>query len=205
MWRALRDSPLIVSREQDSTDQAGRGDADDLGDVLDLAIPSYQWIGRVYLGKLIKSSTSVSASSIRAASLGIGSDLIGEPGLRGTGFYGAFDCQVALLSGQSAVAVAARWLDRLKLLEVELGDVLQPVGQFRSFEVVRDVVGPGPMFAVQSDQRRHRSALRRGRGGRCCAGSGGGDVISGNAESDCQSRLSRFGMAWVGRSGLLFF
>jgi hypothetical protein len=83
-----RDSPLIVSREQDSTDQAGSGDADDPGEALDLTIRSYQWIGRVdlrpvVLGKLIKASTSVSASSIRAASLGIGSDLIGDPGLRG--------------------------------------------------------------------------------------------------------------------------
>jgi hypothetical protein len=192
---------LIVSREQDSTDQAGRGGADDLGDVLDLAIPSYQWIGRVDFGKLIKSSTSVSASSIRAASLGIGSGLIGEPGLRGTGFYEAFDCQVALLSGQSAVAVAARWLDRLKLLEVELGDVLQPVGQFRSFEVVLDVVGPGPMFAVQSDQRRHRPPYAEAVAGDAARA----PRVSGNAESDCQSRLSRFGMAWVARSGLLFF
>ena len=57
--------------------------------------------------------------------------------------HGAFDCHVAFLSGQSAVPVAAWWLDRLKLLEVELGDALQPVGQFRSFEVVREVVEPG--------------------------------------------------------------
>jgi hypothetical protein len=79
---------LIVPREQDGTDQAGRGDADDLGAALDLAIQLYQWIGRVelgpvVLGKLIKASRSVSASSIRAASLAIGSDLIGDPGLRG--------------------------------------------------------------------------------------------------------------------------
>jgi hypothetical protein len=80
---------LIVRREQDGTDQAGRGDADDLGAALVLAIQSYQWIGRVelgtvVLGKLIKASTSAfSASSIRAASLAIGSDLIGDPGLRG--------------------------------------------------------------------------------------------------------------------------
>jgi hypothetical protein len=97
----------------------------------------------VVLGKLIKSSTSVSASSIRAASLGIGSDLIGDPACAGAGLHVALDCHGAFLSGQSAVAVAARWLDLLKLLEVELGDGLQLVGQFRSFEVVRDVVEPG--------------------------------------------------------------
>lgn len=62
----------------------------------------------------------------------------------------AFDCHVAFLSGQSAVAVAAWWLDRLKLLEVELGDGLQPVGQFRSFEVVRDVVEPGAGGAARA-------------------------------------------------------
>jgi hypothetical protein len=69
-----RDSPLIVLLEQDGTDQAGNGDADNLGAALDLTVQSYQWIGRVDLGpvvpgKLIKASTSVSASSIRAASL----------------------------------------------------------------------------------------------------------------------------------------
>src|SRR5271165_2257206 len=84
-----------------------------------------------------------------------------------------FDCQVAFLLGQSVAAVAAWGLDRLKLLEVEFGDSLQLVGQSRSFEVVRDVVEPGAVFVLQSDQRRHRcrpahgpwrEALRRGRG-----------------------------------------
>jgi hypothetical protein len=65
---------LIVLLEQDGTDQAGDGDADNLGAALDLTVQSYQWIGRVDLGpvvpgKLIRASTAVSASSIRAASL----------------------------------------------------------------------------------------------------------------------------------------
>jgi hypothetical protein len=46
-----RDSPLIVSREQDSTDQAGSGDADDLGDALDLTIPSSSGLAGWILGR----------------------------------------------------------------------------------------------------------------------------------------------------------
>src|SRR5271156_608906 len=81
------DRPFIVLLEQDGADQADNGlligeDADDLGAALDLAVQPFQRIGRVdlgpvvprfregrLLGKLIKASTSVSASSIRAASL----------------------------------------------------------------------------------------------------------------------------------------
>src|SRR5262249_27929027 len=56
----------------------------------------------------------------------------------------------------SVPAVAARQVDRLELLEVEVGDHLELVGQSRSFEVVRQVVEPGAVFVLQSDQRRHR-------------------------------------------------
>jgi len=78
------------------------------------------------------------------------------PACAGAGLYGAFDCQVAFLPDQSVAAVAARWLDRLKVLEVELGDGPQLIGRARSFEVVRDVVEPGAVFLPQTDQ-----------GGRC--------------------------------------
>ena len=73
------DRPFIILLEQDGAGQAGNGvligeDADDLGAALDLAVQPFQRIGRVdlgpgSLGKLIKASTSVSASSIWAASL----------------------------------------------------------------------------------------------------------------------------------------
>ena len=73
------DRPFIVLLEQDGADQAGDGvligeDADNFGAALDLTVQPFQRIGRVDLGpvvfgKLIKASTSVSASSIRAASL----------------------------------------------------------------------------------------------------------------------------------------
>src|SRR6516162_9843817 len=56
----------------------------------------------------------------------------------------------------SVPAVAARRVDRLELLEIELGDCLEFVGQSRSFEVVRQVVEPGAVFVLQSDQRLQR-------------------------------------------------
>jgi hypothetical protein len=56
----------------------------------------------------------------------------------------------------SVPTVAAWRVDRLKLLEIEVGDRLEFVGQSRSFEVVRQVVEPGPVLVLQSDQRRHR-------------------------------------------------
>src|SRR6516225_2655306 len=57
---------------------------------------------------------------------------------------------------RSVPTVAARRVDRLKLLEIEVGDRLEFVGQSRSFEVVRQVVEPGPVLVLQRDQRRHR-------------------------------------------------
>ena len=54
----------------------------------------------------------------------------------------------------SVPTVAARRVDRLKLLEIEVGDRLEFVGQSRSFEVVRQVVEPGPVLVLQSDQRK---------------------------------------------------
>ena len=56
----------------------------------------------------------------------------------------------------SVPAVAARRVDRLEFLEVEVCDRLELVGQSRSFEVVRQVVEPGAVFVLQSDQRLHR-------------------------------------------------
>ena len=62
----------------------------------------------------------------------------------------------------SVPAVAARRVDRLEFLEIEVGDCLELVDQSRSFEVVRQVVEPGAVFVLQSDQRRYR----------CCPASG---------------------------------
>src|SRR5580693_6223636 len=65
-------------------------------------------------------------------------------------------------SRRSVAAVAARRVGGPQLLEVELGDGLQLVGQSRCFEVVRQVIEPGAVFVLQSDQRRDR----------CCPASG---------------------------------
>src|SRR6516164_10987217 len=65
--------------------------------------------------------------------------------------YGGFWVKWFLSS--SAPAVAARRVDRLELLEIELGNCLEHVGQSRSFEVVRQVVEPGAVFVLQIDQR----------------------------------------------------
>ena len=62
----------------------------------------------------------------------------------------------------SVSAVAARRVDRLEFLEVEVGDHLELVGQSRSFEVVRQVVEPGAVFVLQSDQRRNRGCPTSG-------------------------------------------
>jgi hypothetical protein len=69
--------PFIVLLEQDGADQTGAGslvreDADNVDAPLDLAIEAFQRIGamdrRWSLGKLMKASTSGSASSISPAS-----------------------------------------------------------------------------------------------------------------------------------------
>jgi hypothetical protein len=57
---------------------------------------------------------------------------------------------------RSVSAVAARRVDRPEFLEIEFGDRLELVGQSRTFEVVRQVVEPGAVFILQSNQRRHR-------------------------------------------------
>ena len=51
----------------------------------------------------------------------------------------------------SVAAVAAQRVDCVELLEIDLGDCLELVGQSRSFEVVRQVVEPGAVFVLQSD------------------------------------------------------
>ena len=56
----------------------------------------------------------------------------------------------------SVPAVAARRVDRLEFLEIEVSDCPELVGQSRSFEVIRQVVEPGAIFVLQSDQRRYR-------------------------------------------------
>ena len=61
---------------------------------------------------------------------------------------------------RSVSAVAARRVDRLEFLEVEVGDHLERVGQSRSFEVV--LVEPGAVFVLQSDQRRNRGCPTSG-------------------------------------------
>ena len=60
----------------------------------------------------------------------------------------------------SVSAVAARRVDRLEFLEVEVGDHLELVGQSRSSEVV--LVEPGAVFVLQSDQRRNRGCPTSG-------------------------------------------
>src|SRR6516164_8647827 len=62
----------------------------------------------------------------------------------------------------SVPAVTARRVDRLEFLEVEVGDRLELVGQSRSFEVVRQVVEPGAVFVLQSDQRLNRGCPTSG-------------------------------------------
>ena len=63
---------------------------------------------------------------------------------------------------RSVSAIAARRVDRVEFLEIEVGDCLELVDQSRSFEVVWQVVEPGAVFVLQSDQRRYR----------CCPASG---------------------------------
>ena len=73
----------------------------------------------------------------------------------------------------SVAAVAARWIDRLQLLEVETGDRLQLLPQPRSFEVGRKVVQPGAVFVLQIDEggyrRRPPPRRRDARRQRCAA------------------------------------
>ena len=77
--------------------------------------------------------------------------------------YGACWCQVVFFP--SVPTVAARRVDRLKLLEIEVGDRLEFVGQSRSFEVVRQVVEPAPVL-VRAISTATAAAQRLGRGGR---------------------------------------
>jgi hypothetical protein len=121
-----------------------------------------------------------------------------------------------LSSSVKVAAVAARRLDRLKVLEVELDHGLQLVGQARSFEVVWDVVEPGAVFVLQTDQGGHRCSpagwLRgdapdrcRGRPGNLLAQLGAApglargrahrdrtNAMSGHAEFSIVNRQSRF-------------
>src|SRR5271169_392998 len=61
----------------------------------------------------------------------------------------------------SVAAVAARWVDRLQLLEVELGNGVQLLRQPRPFQAGRQVVEPGAVFVLEIDQcgYRRRPAL----------------------------------------------
>ena len=52
--------------------------------------------------------------------------------------------------------VTARRVDRVQLIEVELGNRLQLLRQPRSFEIGRQVVQPGAEFVHQIDERRDR-------------------------------------------------
>ena len=56
----------------------------------------------------------------------------------------------------SVASVAAGWVDRLQLLEVELGNGLQLIGQSRPFEAGRQIVEPSAVFVLQGDQCRYR-------------------------------------------------
>ena len=48
----------------------------------------------------------------------------------------------------SVAAIAARWIDSLQLLEVEIGNSLQLLGQPRSFEIGRQIVEPGAVLVL---------------------------------------------------------
>ncbi len=56
----------------------------------------------------------------------------------------------------SVAAVAARWIDCLQLLEVELGNGLQLLRQPRRLKAGRQIVEPGTVLVAKVDQRRHR-------------------------------------------------
>ena len=58
---------------------------------------------------------------------------------------------VKWLLSSSVPAVAARRVDRVELLEIELGNSLELDGQSRSFEIVRQVVEPSAVFVLQRD------------------------------------------------------
>jgi hypothetical protein len=54
-------------------------------------------------------------------------------------------CRLNLLS---VAAVAARWVDRLQFLEVDLSNSLQLLRQSRAFEAGRQVVEPSAIFVL---------------------------------------------------------
>ena len=56
----------------------------------------------------------------------------------------------------SVAAVPARWVGRLELLEIELGDRLQLLRQPRSFEIGREIVQQGAVFVLHRDDRGDR-------------------------------------------------
>ena len=88
---------------------------------------------------------------------------------RGVPILGSTDCHLAaavlasarcglrrLRGSEPAVlvaVVAARRIDGLQLLEIELGNRLQLVGERRSLEVGGQVVEPSPVFLLQRDER----------------------------------------------------
>jgi len=64
--------------------------------------------------------------------------------------------QVLARSSISVAAVTARRIDRLQLLEIELGNRLQLVGKPRSFEAGRQIVVPRAVFLLQRGEGCHR-------------------------------------------------
>jgi hypothetical protein len=56
----------------------------------------------------------------------------------------------------SVAAVAARWVDRLQLLEVEFGNGLQLLRQPRCFEAGRQIVEPSAVLVLEVDQYGYR-------------------------------------------------
>src|SRR5271156_735404 len=80
-----------------------------------------------------------------------GSGRRGRGGALKTGWtcMGVFGVKWFLSS--SVPAVAARRVDCVELLEIELGNCLELVGRSRCFEVVRQVVEPSAVFVLQRD------------------------------------------------------
>jgi hypothetical protein len=56
----------------------------------------------------------------------------------------------------SVATVAARWVDCLQLLEVELGNGVELLRQPRPFQAGRQVVQPDAVFILQRDECRYR-------------------------------------------------
>src|SRR3954453_538630 len=78
------------------------------------------------------------------------------------------------VAGRSAAAKAARWNDRLQLVEVEIGDRLQPFSQGTVLLIVRQGVEPCGILRLQLEQD----------GDRIVPAAGAAAMIEGTARAD---------------------